>query len=453
MVTQVSNQGVSPVITESKTQVFTTKLEIQCLPERRTWKHISQEIASLSLPGTPIRLVLTAVKADSLFFECSFINTDRQPVWPSLLNLNVRQKASNQPFVAVSIIPTGVRAEIGGFAGDATPSTNLLASACDYLITNPNAVTASDLYFAQDNVLYLEGNLICQLMLGNIGVIPEKRDHIAAIIEKPKDERFLNNVLNALNGLRAVGGITIDPVVVTAGPIETTCTYSQFGNASGEFQGMNELMEALDVVEQSSAGAVALMTTLLVDDSVRQAYYRGETIANPWGGAEAIMTHMTTNFYGLTAAHAPLLLEWEHTGFGKLVDPRDGAELISSAYVCSPLNGLINSPRPVSFNTPVAPGETRLSVENVSAVVMPETTVGNIPFLASLDQGVPVILVKDNTTMYDITPEALQIETKGRPIYRVNSYIEASGLLLALRNGITPESTTRPMPQLQPVFL
>ena len=309
--------------------------------------------------------------------------------------------------MAVSIIPTGVRAEIGGFAGDATPSTNLLATACDYLITNPNAVTASDIYFAQDNVVYLEGNLICQLLLGNIGVIPEKRKNIAAIIEKPKDERFLNNVLNALNGLRAVGGINIDPVVVTGGPVETECTYSQYGNASGEFKGMDELMKALDVVEKSDVRAVALMTTLQVDDKVRQAYYRGESIANPWGGAEAILTHMTTNFYPFTAAHAPLLLEWEHTGFGKLVDPRDGAELISSAYVCSPLNGLINSPRPVKFDTPLAAGETRISVENISAVVMPETTVGNIPFLASLDQGVPIILVKDNTTNYDITPEKL----------------------------------------------
>ncbi|NES74021.1 MAG: DUF3326 domain-containing protein, partial [Okeania sp. SIO2D1] len=92
-------------------------------------------------------------------------------------------------------------------------------------------------------------------------------------------------------------------------------------------------------------------------------------------------------------------------------------------------------------------------VENVSAVVMPETTVGNIPFLASLDQGVPVILVKDNTTKYDITPERLQIETQGNPIYRVNSYMEAAGLLLALRNGIAVESTIRPMPQLQPIYL
>ena len=136
-------------------------------------------------------------------------------------------------------------------------------------------------------------------------------------MRNPKDERFLNNVLNALNGLRAVGGINIDPVIVTGGAVETKCTYSPYGNASGELSGIDELMKALDVVEKSTASSVALMTSLFVDDKVRQAYYRGESIANPWGGAEAIMTHMTTNFYPFTAAHAPLLLEWEHTGFGK----------------------------------------------------------------------------------------------------------------------------------------
>ncbi|MCH4903187.1 DUF3326 domain-containing protein [Cylindrospermopsis raciborskii CHAB3438] len=436
------------------TKIYTKDFKINCVPKQRTWRNIAQEIMKLPLPGIPIRVILTSAQDDTLSFECSFIAIEKNSTWPSLLEINVRQRVSNQPFVAVSIVPTGVRAEIGGFAGDATPSTNLLAAACDYVITNPNAVTASDVYFAKDNVLYLEGNLICQLLLGNIGIIPEKRTNIAAIIEKPRDERFLNNVLNALNGLRAVGGINIDPVIVTGGAIETKCTYSQYGNASGEFKGIEELIKALDVIENSSARAVALISTLLVDDQVRQAYYKGESIPNPWGGAEAILTHTVTNFYPFTAAHAPLLLEWEHTGFGKLVDPRDGAELISSAYVCSPLSGLINSPRPVSFDTPIAAGETRISVENISALVMPETTVGNIPFFAGLDQGVPIILVKDNITQYKITPELLQIpETENRKIYRVRSYMEAAGLLLALRNGILPESTTRPIPQLQPIFI
>jgi hypothetical protein len=433
-------------------QIFTKVFDIECAPENRTWRTIAEQIAELPLPGTPIRIILASVQDSKLTFECSFVEAERQTVWASLLNINVRQAALSKPFVAVSIIPTGVRAEIGGFAGDATPSTNLLSAACDYLVTNPNAVTASDIYFAEDNVLYLEGNLICQLLLGNIAVIPEKRKTIAAIIEKPKDERFLNNVLNALNGLRTVGGVKIDPVIVTGGKVETQCTYSQHGNASGEFKGIDELMKALDVVERSSARAVALITTLQVNDQVRQAYYRGESIPNPWGGAEAILTHMTTNFYPFTAAHAPLLLEWEHTGFGRLVDPRDGAELISSAYVCSPLKGLINSPCPVPFDLPLPPGSQRLGVENISAVVMPETTVGNIPFFASLDQNIPIILVK-NPTQYDITPSHLKINHQHRQIYYVNSYMEAAGMLLALRNGISPESTIRPLSPLEPIFL
>lgn len=433
-------------------QVFTKDFEIECPPAKRSWREIGRRIGELPLPGVPIRLILTSVRDELLTFECSFIETTKQPVWPSLLDINIRQAATNKPFVAVSIIPTGVRAEIGGFAGDATPSTNLLAAACDYLVTNPNAVTASDLYYASENVLYLEGNLICQLLLGNLALIPEKRTKVAAIIEKPRDERFLNNVLNALNGLRTVAGVEIDPVIVTGGKIETRCTYSQYGNASGEFQGIDELMRALDVVESRGASSVALMTTLMVEDEIRQRYYKGEAIANPWGGAEAILTHTTTNFYPFTSAHAPLLLEWEHTGFGKLVDPRDGAELISSAYLCSPLKGLTNSPRPVPVDLPLPEGSKRVGVENISAVVMPETTVGNIPFFASLDQNIPIILVK-NPTQYNVTPGLLQIDHSDRKIYYVNSYMEAAGMLLALRNGIVPEATRRPMPQLEPIFL
>jgi len=110
-------------------QVYTKDFAIQCPLQQRSWRKIAQEIADLPLPGVPIRLILTKVEGDTLTFESSFIDTDREPVWSSLLDINIRQRVSSQPFVAVSIIPTGVRAEIGGFAGDATPSTNLLGAA------------------------------------------------------------------------------------------------------------------------------------------------------------------------------------------------------------------------------------------------------------------------------------------------------------------------------------
>jgi hypothetical protein len=45
------------------------------------------------------------------------------------------------PFVAVQVIPTGVTCAFGGFAGDAGPVTNLLASAADFLVTH--AITAA----------------------------------------------------------------------------------------------------------------------------------------------------------------------------------------------------------------------------------------------------------------------------------------------------------------------
>lgn len=63
------------------------------------------------------------------------------------------------------------------------------------------------------------------MFLGNIGVILEKCKNIVVIIEKFKDERFLNNVLNVFNGLCVVGGINIDFVVVIGGFVEIECIY------------------------------------------------------------------------------------------------------------------------------------------------------------------------------------------------------------------------------------
>jgi hypothetical protein len=435
-------------------KIVTKDFEIECPPQQRVWSEIAHRIRDLRLSGIPIRLILTTLRDQKLVFECSFLETDRKSVWPSLLDIRPRQISSTKPFVAVSIIPTGVRAEIGGFAGDATPSVNLLAKACDYLVVNPNSVTASDLYYASDNVLYLEGNLICHLLLGHSTLIPETRTKIGVIIEKT-EEKLLNNILNALNALRSVGGINIDPVVVTGGQVRTECTFSPYGHASGKYEGIDELMRALDIVAQTDTNAVALSTTLLVEETLKQQYFNKGAIPNPWGGAEAILTHMTTNFYPFTAAHSPLLLDEveAYELFGTLGDPRDGAELISNAFLCSTLKGLTHSPRLAKFDTPLPSGCQGISVENISAVVMPESTVGNIPFFAALEQNIPVILVRGNHTQYEVTPSILGIDNNRSKIYYVNSYMEASGLLLALRHGIAPKATTRPLLPIEPFFL
>lgn len=51
----------------------------------------------------------------------------------------------------VFIVPTGIGAEIGGHAGDASPAAKLIASLCDNFVTHPNVFNASDINEMPEN--------------------------------------------------------------------------------------------------------------------------------------------------------------------------------------------------------------------------------------------------------------------------------------------------------------
>ncbi len=61
-------------------QVITKDFEIEYSPKQLIWSEIAHQIGELGLPGTPIRMILTAVHKQKLVFECSFLETDRKPV-------------------------------------------------------------------------------------------------------------------------------------------------------------------------------------------------------------------------------------------------------------------------------------------------------------------------------------------------------------------------------------
>ena len=440
--------------TDSAVTVRTHTISIQCPPNQRTWKQLAPRLRETLTEGELVRLICVAVEGEQLTFDATTVETDRKPVWTSLLDstaLAPSNPPDGSPWTVVSLIPTGIRAEVGGFAGDATPSTNLLATACDRLITNPNAVTASDLYCAVKNVSYLEGNLINRFMLGQLDLGIGEHRKVGLVVEEAVDPAFERNVLNAVNAMRTVAGIEVDPVVFT-GRIQTQSVFAEHGHASGKYGDMNALLDALDAAYDGGARAVGVVSSIDVPQPVREAYYNNELIPNPWGSAEAILTHTATSYFATTAAHSPLLLEEEHTMFGTLGDPRDGAELISSAFLCSMVQGLATSPSLIPANTPIRNGENRISAEHVRAIVMPETAVGNIPFFSALDRNIPVILVRNPTTG-QVTPERLGLLGQGHPLYIVENYLEAAGLLMALRNGIAPAALYRPISQIEPIVL
>lgn len=49
-------------------------------------------------------------------------------------------------YTAIMIVPTGIGASIGGYAGDALPAARLLSSVVDTLITHPNVLNGAMMY-------------------------------------------------------------------------------------------------------------------------------------------------------------------------------------------------------------------------------------------------------------------------------------------------------------------
>ncbi len=70
------------------------------------------------------------------------------------------------------MVPTGVGAAIGGYAGDALPVARGLAAVVDTLVTHPNVMNGASLYWPQDNILYTEGFALDEFAGGRWGLRP-----------------------------------------------------------------------------------------------------------------------------------------------------------------------------------------------------------------------------------------------------------------------------------------
>ncbi|GAU67188.1 hypothetical protein SSP35_04_02710 [Streptomyces sp. NBRC 110611] len=153
-----------------------------------TWPTVTDLMAPHYPSETvPVRLALTGQADGQLTFEVTGIRgaDPAAQKWGPLWDFRPRRPERTGRFVVVHVVPTGIRAEIGGFAGDATPATNLLAGTCDYLLTHPNVVTASDLYWCRENVLYLEGNLLSRFLLGQTTCAPPRHGASACSSTSP----------------------------------------------------------------------------------------------------------------------------------------------------------------------------------------------------------------------------------------------------------------------------
>ncbi len=83
-----------------------------------------------------------------------------------------------------------------------------------------------------------------------------------------------------------------------------------------------------------------------------------------------------------------------------------------------------------------------LTVANISCLVIPDRCVG-LPTLAALEQGIPVIAVKENKNRMQNKLEELPF-ARGK-LFMVDNYLEAVGVMNAIKAGVAPESVRRPL--------
>ena len=389
---------------------------------------------------TPIRFAVTESSRNSFRYEIGILDGS-EPVGPSMFDLHPRRDENTSAFNAVLVVPTGIGAEIGGHAGDATPVAKLLASVCDTLITHPNVVNASDLNEMPANGLYVEGSLLSRFLLGSIGLRPVRSNRVLVIIDAHPNERFARATVNAVNAARATYGLRCPRVVVLDPPLPVRGEYTPSGRAAGTVEELERVFEVLDTY-RGKYDAVALST--LVDvDVPHESYFssRGE-IVNPWGGVEAMLTHAISTVCNVPSAHAPMMESTEVANIDPgVVDPRMAAEVVSLTFLQSVLKGLHVAPRVRVGHAEMSLSDT-LTARDVSCLVIPDGCIG-LPTLAALEQGIPVIAVRENRSL--MRNELTMLPWAADQLHIVENYWEAAGVMAALKQGLSPGSVRRPL--------
>ncbi len=317
----------------------------------------------------------------------------------------------------------------------------LLAEVSDTLVLHPNVVNASDVNEMPSNSLYVEGSVITRLLMGTAGLLPVRSNRVLVVIDAHMDALFVNAAVNAVSGARAAYGLDCVDVVAIDPPIELVASYSRSGCAAGRIEGAERIFRLLDE-RAGTFDAVSLSTVIDVPPKFHQLYFDAEGLmVNPWGGVEAMLTHALSSVFDLPTAHAPMFESRNIADADPgIVDPRMAAEAVSLTFLQCTLKGLRQSPRIIT-NSGAMRENCVMTAEQISCLVIPEGCLG-LPTLAALEQGINVIEVANKNLMKNDL-EALPW-AEGQ-FNRASNYLEAAGLLAALRAGISGDSVRRPL--------
>lgn len=305
------------------------------------------------------------------------------------------------------IVPTGIGASIGGFAGDAS---NYARKISEYatLIVNPNVVNAGCFSGITENMLYVEGFAIDEFFKNNLKLTPSRNNKIGVIFDKAISQAELNVHINTLNAVKTVYGINITEYLIT--DEEAGITFTEDGRFSTGFvKNPQTLLKAGRKLIEQGAEAIAIVCKFEESDS--EAYESGFGV-DPIGGVEAIISHYLTRELKVPCAHSPA---FENITIDtKIVSPKSAAEYITPTFLPCILLGLSNAPKLTQ--------DTGFSINDLEFLLMPYNALGSIPVFEAQKHNIPVYAIKENKTLLNITDDT--IHQKCGIIYSYEEFLE-----------------------------
>ncbi|NEP57994.1 MAG: DUF3326 domain-containing protein [Symploca sp. SIO2G7] len=361
---------------------------------------------------------------------------------------------NQRPYTVVLIVPTGIGASIGGYAGDALPVARAIAQISDRLITHPNVLNGAQLYWNLPNAFYVEGYGLDKFAAGCWGLRPVHQNRVGLILDQGIEPDLRLRHIQAADATRATLGLNLTDYVITDAPLQVELRTAASGASWGTIGNPDSLLRAAEVlIKQARAEAIAVVARFPdeTDNEALQAYRHGQGV-DALAGAEAVISHLIVRTFHIPCAHAPALMPLP---LDPELSPRSAAEELGYTFLPCILVGLSRAPqfvveyctdqntslRNITYSDPVD-----IWAEAVDAVVVPATACGGSALLNFSQSRAQIIAVEENQTSMQVFPEYLGIKAM-----RVNSYLEALGFLVAHRAGISVDALSPSLSSLHPL--
>ena len=313
------------------------------------------------------------------------------------------------------IVPTGIGASIGGYAGDASVYARKL-SQISKLIVNPNVVNAGCFSGITSNMLYTEGYTLDSFFKGEVNLIPSRNNKIGIVYDKAIPQDVLNVHINTQNAVKTVYGVNIHGYEITEEDAGVEFYVTEEGISTGTVNNISAIENSCEKLLNNGCDAIAIVC-LFKDDNDNETYANGLGV-DPVGGVEAIISHDISKKFKVPCAHSPAFIDYQI--YPDLINPKSASEYITPTFLPCILLGLSQAPK---ITTDINKG---ISINDLDFLAMPYNALGSTPVYEAQKRGIKTLAIHENKTELDIRKENL---FKNSCIIPVETYEQAMSII------------------------